>query len=465
MSIENKQTTIAVEKLGKAFTMHNKKREQIKEVLGLKKKQDNQHWALKNISFELSKGEAIGVVGRNGSGKSTLLQLICGTLSATEGKITTNGKIAALLELGSGFNPEFTGKENIYLNATLLGLKKMEIANNLDKIQAFADIGEYINQPIRTYSSGMIVRLAFAVMAHVNADILIIDGALAVGDAYFTQKCMRFIQRIRREKSLIFVSHDANAVLSLCDKAILLENGKMNMIGKPKEVMEVYTRGLQEEMAMNNTTEKKGTSSEAYRYKKIEEKWTSQNINTYKLKWQDYRTTYINKTDLANKIEVKQYEENELQSEDYGGKIAKIQSVNIKNVEIDKSINIIMGGELACIEIIISVHDNIESPIIGFLLKNDKGITLLGDNSYNNLEAEKIKNLEKGMKLRVSFTFTIPILPSGNYSVSAAIAEGDQKQHEILHWKNDAIVLQSLCSSVAAGVAGVAMQSISIETI
>jgi lipopolysaccharide transport system ATP-binding protein len=461
----NKQTTIAVQGLGKAFTIQNKKSEQIKEILGMKARRDKKHWALKDINFELKKGEAIGVVGRNGSGKSTLLQLICGTLKATEGKIITNGKIAALLELGSGFNPEFTGKENIYLNATLLGLKKKEIDNNLDKIKEFADIGDYINQPIRTYSSGMIVRLAFAVMAHVNADILIIDEALAVGDAYFTQKCMRFIQRIREEKSLMFVSHDANAILSLCDKAILLDKGIMTKIGTPKNVMEEYTRGLQKEMESNSLYINTKDNNKVHNDKEVRDQWTSGDTDTYKSKWQDYRSKYVNQTVLANKLLIKKFNEHELQSEDYGGNIAKIQSVNLKNIEINKNTNIIIGGEIACLEIVVSAHDKIKNPIVGFLLKNDKGITLLGDNSYNNIELEKIKNLEKGMKLRVRFIFTIPILPSGEYSISASIADGNQKQHKILHWKNDAIVLQSLCSSVAAGVAGVAMHSILIETI
>ena len=288
MTTESNPTTIVAKNLGKAFAIHSKKREQLQEIFGQKRRQSNQFWALKNISFELKKGEAIGVIGKNGSGKSTLLQLICGTLTATEGGVTTNGRIAALLELGSGFNPEFTGRENVYLNATLLGLKKREIENNLDNILGFADIGSFIDQPIRTYSSGMIVRLAFAVIAHVNADILIVDEALAVGDAYFTQKCMRFIQRIREEKSLMFVSHDANAVLSLCDKAILLDKGKMAKFARPKEVMEEYTKGLQKEMALTNIIGNSDKDSSQRSERRIKESWTSGSKETYKYKWSNY---------------------------------------------------------------------------------------------------------------------------------------------------------------------------------
>ena len=465
MNEENNQTTIAVRELGKAFTMQNKKREQIKEILGLKKKQDNLHWALKNISFELKRGEAIGVVGKNGSGKSTLLQLICGTLTATEGVVETKGRIAALLELGSGFSPEFTGKENIYLNATLLGLKKREIEDNLDKIIGFADIGYFIDQPIRTYSSGMIVRLAFAVIAHVNADILIIDEALAVGDAYFTQKCMRFIQRIREEKSLMFVSHDASAVLSLCDKAILLEQGKMTSCGIPKKIMEEYTKGLQQEMAINTTKIEDKINNENNNKDRIDTYWTSGERETYKLKWQDYRTNYINKTELANTITIKRTDQKDLQREDYEGNQARIQAVTLTNIETDQGVNMITGGELVNLEIIITTHDNIMNPIVGFLLKNNKGVTLLGENSFNKLRKEKIDNIGKDMKLRIEFIFTMPILPKGDYSISTSIADGNQKQHKILHWKNDAILLQSHCSSVAAGLAGVPMHSIKMETI
>ena len=465
MTTESNPTTIVAKNLGKAFAIHSKKREQLQEIFGQKRRQSNQFWALKNISFELKKGEAIGVIGKNGSGKSTLLQLICGTLTATEGGVTTNGRIAALLELGSGFNPEFTGRENVYLNATLLGLKKREIENNLDNILGFADIGSFIDQPIRTYSSGMIVRLAFAVIAHVNADILIVDEALAVGDAYFTQKCMRFIQRIREEKSLMFVSHDANAVLSLCDKAILLDKGKMAKFARPKEVMEEYTKGLQKEMALTNIIGNSDKDSSQRSERRIKESWTSGSKETYKYKWQDYRAELINKSKLANKITIKRFEQKELQCEDYGGDLARIEAVTLTNIESSQGINVIMGGELVNLEITITTHANIKNPIIGFLLKNDRGVTLLGENSYNALQIDTIKNLNKGMKLRIAFAFTIPLLPSGDYSISASVADGDQKQHKILHWKNDAIVLQSHCSSVAAGLAGIPMHSIIMETI
>ncbi|NCN97074.1 MAG: ABC transporter ATP-binding protein, partial [Rhodoferax sp.] len=182
-------------------------------------------WALSDISFEVKKGQTVGIIGRNGSGQSTLLQMICGTLHPTLGQIEIQGRVAALLELGSGFNPEFTGRENVYFNASVLGQSHERTHEKFADIEAFADIGDFIDQPVKTYSSGMLVRLAFAVIAHVDADILVIDEALAVGDAFFTQKCMRFLRGFMQHGTVLFVSHDTAAVKSLCSHAIWLDKG------------------------------------------------------------------------------------------------------------------------------------------------------------------------------------------------------------------------------------------------
>ncbi|RZA22297.1 MAG: ABC transporter ATP-binding protein [Lysobacteraceae bacterium] len=199
------------------------------------------HEALHGINFDLQRGEALGIIGLNGSGKSTLLQIIAGVLPATAGTVETHGRIAALLELGSGFNPELTGRENIYINGAILGLERARIDAILDDIIAFADIGDYIEQPVKTYSSGMAVRLAFSVQVHVDPDILIVDEALAVGDAAFQAKAMTRIQQIlARGTTLLFVGHDLNALRAFCQRAILLENGRMAMLGTPEEVIEEY---------------------------------------------------------------------------------------------------------------------------------------------------------------------------------------------------------------------------------
>lgn len=240
---------IRVSNLSKCYAIYDSPRDRLKQfvmprlrrLLGRPSKSYyREFWALRDVSFEVKKGETVGIIGRNGSGKSTLLQMICGTLTPTNGSIQTNGRVAALLELGSGFNPEFTGRENVYMNAAVLGLTKDEIDARFDEIAAFADIGDFIGQSVKTYSSGMMVRLAFAVIAHVDADILVVDEALAVGDAVFTQKCMRFIRRFQENGSLIFVSHDTASVQNLCKSGIWLKNGKIEQIGTAKSVSEAY---------------------------------------------------------------------------------------------------------------------------------------------------------------------------------------------------------------------------------
>lgn len=202
-------------------------------------------WALRGVDFDVRRGETVGIVGRNGSGKSTLLQIICGTLTPTAGRVAVHGRVAALLELGSGFNPEFTGRENVYLNATVLGLSRAEIDARFGDIAAFADIGEFIEQPVRTYSSGMYIRLAFAVAVSVDPEILVVDEALSVGDELFQRKCFARIERIRANgATILFVSHSAGAVLELCDRAVLMDGGEMLTQGLPKEIINCYHKLL-----------------------------------------------------------------------------------------------------------------------------------------------------------------------------------------------------------------------------
>lgn len=232
---------IQVNDLGKSYHIYDKPSDRLKQMLfGRSKKYYKEFWALKDVSFSIKRGETIGIIGRNGSGKSTLLQMLCGTLNPTLGKIETRGRIAALLELGAGFNPEFSGVENVYMAASLYGLSRAEIDQRFEDIANFADIGDHIYQPVKTYSSGMYVRLAFAVIAHVDADVLVVDEALAVGDAVFTQKCMRFIRKFKDNGTLIFVSHDMGSVLNLCERAIWLDSGHVRRQGSAKDISEAY---------------------------------------------------------------------------------------------------------------------------------------------------------------------------------------------------------------------------------
>ena len=241
---------IRVSNLSKRYEIYDALRDRLKQfvlprlsrIAGKAPRQYfREYSAIKDISFDVKKGETVGIIGRNGAGKSTLLQIICGTLTPTSGMVEINGRVAALLELGSGFNAEFTGRENVYMNASVLGLSKEEIDARFEDIAAFADIGEFLDQPVKTYSSGMYVRLAFAVVVHVDANILIVDEALAVGDMYFQAKCMVHMKKLMESGvTVLFVSHDTNAVKALCSRAVYLERGIVLASGRTNEVLELY---------------------------------------------------------------------------------------------------------------------------------------------------------------------------------------------------------------------------------
>lgn len=239
---------INVENLSKCYHIYDNPRDRLLQMFVRGRKQYfREFWALRDVSFEIKRGETVGIVGRNGSGKSTLLQMICGTLNQSSGTISTSGRIAALLELGAGFNPEFTGRENVYLNASVLGLSRTEIDNKFDGIASFADIGEFLEQPVKTFSSGMLVRLAFSVAIHVEPEILIVDEALSVGDAYFQAKCAKVIKKIiDNGTTLLFVSHDTASVKTLCSRALLLEAGERRYFGDANTAIEKYYSGLVE---------------------------------------------------------------------------------------------------------------------------------------------------------------------------------------------------------------------------
>ncbi len=246
------EIAIKVEHLSKCYQIYEQPRDRLKQFLfprlqslaGLRSRDYfREFWALRDVSFEVRRGETVGVIGRNGSGKSTLLQLICGTLNPSHGSVQTRGRVAALLELGSGFNPEFTGCENVRMNASLLGLTDAEIDERFDDIAAFADIGKFIEQPLKTYSSGMYMRLAFATAINVDPDILVVDEALAVGDEAFQRKCFARIENIRDNGgTILFVNHGAQAVVQLCDRAVLFDRGEMILEGRPKTVVNHYQR-------------------------------------------------------------------------------------------------------------------------------------------------------------------------------------------------------------------------------
>ncbi|RDS88156.1 ABC transporter ATP-binding protein [Pseudomonas fluorescens] len=237
---------IKVNGVNKCFHIYDSPRDRFLQMFnGRRKKYFREFWALRDISFVVKKGETVGIIGRNGSGKSTLLQIICGTLTPTAGEVLTSGRVAALLELGSGFNPDFSGRENVYMNAAVLGLSREETDSRFSEIEAFAEIGDFIDQPVKSYSSGMMVRLAFAVAINVDPQILIVDEALSVGDELFQRKCFARIEAIKANgATILFVSHSGSTIVELCDRAILLDNGDKLTEGAPKNVIGKYQKLL-----------------------------------------------------------------------------------------------------------------------------------------------------------------------------------------------------------------------------
>jgi len=406
---------IKVTDLGKLFKIYSDPKDHLKQMLWRGRRQYyKEFWALRHINLEISRGEQLSIIGRNGSGKSTLLQLICGTLTPTEGMVERRGRVAALLELGSGFNPEFTGIENIFLNAALLGLSRAEINEKLDNILAFADIGDFVHQPVKSYSSGMQVRLAFSVIAHVNADILICDEALSVGDAVFAQRCMRFIRKFRENGTLLFVSHDMASVSSLTDQCLWIHQGEIRFLGKTKQAIQRYGAFCQE--------------AGGYR----------QPVNTT-------------------------LEEVRPIGEDHCDGVAKITSVQLLDQEGAAVIRPEAGASIKlCVEGV--VNQELDQLFIGYQVNNSKGQVIFADNTLNQSVIQPPAVLA-GQKVQAVFLFDWPCLAVGDYSVTIAISSGSQEVHLNHHWVNDALMFkQGQLGACKAGIFSPRLKSISLAT-
>ena len=283
--MSSNSTAIRISGLDKCYEIYSTPRDRLKQFVlpGLFRlfgrqapRYFREFWALKDVSFDIERGQTVGIIGRNGAGKSTLLQVLCGTLNPTGGSVEMNGRVAALLELGAGFSGEFTGRENVYLNAGVLGLSTKEIEERFDRIVAFADIGDFLDQPVKTYSSGMYVRLAFAVVIHVNADILIVDEALAVGDIAFQAKCMVELKRLMDDgATVLFVSHDTSSVRNLCQKVVWLEGGKVRAYGDPESILGQYVAEAHLSMNDHLSQVRVGTGSKAAELVRVEDEMTA----------------------------------------------------------------------------------------------------------------------------------------------------------------------------------------------
>lgn len=355
----NKNIAISAKNLTKAYKLYDNHSDRVKEVLNPFRKPFHRIFnALSDVSFIIQRGETVGIIGRNGSGKSTLLQIISGILQPTTGDIETHGRISALLELGAGFNPEFTGRQNIYINASILGLSKKEIENRFPEIVAFADIGDFIEQPMKIYSSGMYVRLAFAVAINVNPEILIIDEALAVGDTYFQAKCFdKFREFQEKGITILFVTHALDMITSCCSSAILLEKGAIHSQGDPKQVVDEYNRFITidtgEKQKENNSNRPIG----------------AENINIFK-----------NKGDEKSRINPKENR--------YGVGKAEIIEAGIISME-GRPEEILTKREYYEFRMKVHFHEPVNSPIYAYTIRDVKGFDITGNNTlFQKIETE-----------------------------------------------------------------------------
>lgn len=419
----------------------------------------NEFWALRGVSFDVRRGETVGIIGRNGSGKSTLLQMVCGTLHPTEGTVEVYGRIAALLELGAGFNPEFTGKENVYLSGLLYGIPEGELRKRYQSIVEFADIGDFINQPVKTYSSGMYVRLAFAIAAHVDADTLVIDEALSVGDVRFTQKCMRYLREFQKRGTLLFVSHDTGAVTSLCSRAIWLDSGQMVMDGSARDVVERY---LAEQHAADRASlgESVTVLTSVLAAGAVGDGLNTGATTTVPADVVDPRKGALNGEATRNLVEIFEFDPARIDSE-FGTGAARIVDVQLLNGN-GQAHRLTAGGEVADLVIEAEVSESLDAPIFGFYVKDRLGQRLFGDNTYLSYREQPV-HARVGTRLRAHFRFRMPVLPSGDYSVDVALANGTQENHTQQHWIHDALTFKASESTMRHGLVGIPMHAIEIE--
>ena len=433
--------------LGKSYRMYDHPADRLLELLGRGQRRGREFWALQDLDLTVQAGEAIGVIGRNGSGKSTLLQLICRLLQPTTGVIAVRGRVAGLLELGAGFNPDFTGRENVHLSATILGLGAEEIAERFAAIEAFAGIGAFIERPVREYSSGMYARLAFAVCAHVDADILVIDEILAVGDAAFQQKCMRYLRRFQAVGgTLLFVSHSETSILDLCERAVWLDRGELQADGPSREVCRRYASSLQDTGSEFQTGERA----------EVSETRTTDTCGPWIVpapppmiddpRWRG-----------ENPIEVAGFDPN---APWHGEGGARIEDARLF-AQDGKPASVCQGGDEVELRIACRALRPISQPIVGFLLRNDRGENIAGDNTYLSYRDAPVA-LAAGDTFTARLRFRLPYLPVGTYRFAPSIVEGTQAEHVHLHWMEEAITLRVAKSPVRRGVVGVPMLETSI---
>jgi lipopolysaccharide transport system ATP-binding protein len=400
---------LRVEKVSKQYRVYARPGDRLKESLtrGLLRRHE-EFWALRDVDFEIEAGTTVGIVGPNGCGKSTLLQIISGTLAPTHGDVCHEGRIAALLELGAGFDPEFTGVENVYMNASLLGLTRRETDALFPAIERFAEIGQFLYQPVKTYSSGMYVRLAFAIAASVEPDILIIDEALAVGDAVFQHRCLRRLNELHEHgATVLFVSHDAAAVRALCSRAILLKAGSVIADGKPADVLNLYQKIIMEREQAYDAESGALSSSES-------------------------------QSDESLAPVSFAYRHGDGSAEILG---AELTDANHARVEIVES------GEPLTLRLKTRFKHDVDDPVIGFLIRNIHGIHAYGTNTKE--QQIEFGAVQKGEVLEVSFAFDC-WLGADQYTISLAVHSRDGQAYD---WLDAALFLRVTSMTLTEGIA------------
>ncbi len=400
---------IIARELSKCYHIYARPQDRLKQFLSRGNRRFyREFWSLRGLDLRIARGESVAIIGRNGAGKSTLLKLLCGALNPTAGEVLVNGRVAAMLELGTGFSPEFTGRQNVYLNAGIHGLSHAEVDARFDAIAAFAEIGEFIDQPVKTYSSGMVVRLAFAVMAHVDADVLVLDEALAVGDVFFMQRCWRYLRTFRERGTLLFVSHDMGAVTNLCERAIWLDQGVVQADGTAKHVSERYLESVYESL--------QGQS-------RIPIDTPAQTVRPG----------------------------------EFGLGGARIRSVALIDDE-ERPLRSVSGGQSVELRIVIDSIEPIDHPIIGFLVKDRLGQSVFGENTATS--GFTPGPMHAGTAHTLRFAFDLPRLAPGPYAISVSIADGTTAAHVQHHWVHEALLFEFVSDETVIGLIRVPMKTV-----
>ena len=403
--MDEKKVAIQVKGLEKAYKLYDKPSDRLKEALGFgRKKRYKEHYALKGVDMTIYQGETVGIIGTNGSGKSTILKIITGVLNPTGGSVHVNGRISALLELGAGFNMEYNGIENIYLNGTMIGFSKKEIDAKMDDILNFADIGDYVHQPVKTYSSGMFVRLAFAVAINIEPEILIVDEALSVGDVFFQAKCYHKFEEFKEMgKTIVFVSHDLSSISKYCDRVVLLNQGVKLGEGSPKEMIDAYKQVL---------------------------------VGQY-VPAADDHSLLSDKEITAAAAAAAGTVKDEVNPEllEYGTKDAMITGYKITD-DMERETSALLKGKECTITMQVHFEHDIEAPIFAFTIKNIKGVEITGTNTM--VEKAFLSPVRAGSDMEITFTQKID-LQGGEYLLSFGVTGFEKEEFQVYHRLYDVI--------------------------